>query len=217
MRIQLTAADPAPIIRAGLEYVLSSQKDFLLITVAGDRARALRDIRKHRPDVAVVDFEFASRNRFEMLASIARSGIATHVLVYAMVLDGADIHDVVSAGGAGFISKHEPIERLHAAIRKISAGKPAISDDAQLALHGYLRRLPHPAPHRTPPERPLITDRELSVLRALARGTSIAATARALNMSPSTVKNHRQSAFAKLTVRNAPAAVYAAMRRGLLT
>jgi DNA-binding NarL/FixJ family response regulator len=94
--------------------------------------------------------------------------------------------------------------------------------DIQAALERILELLQEtgrtaaasPTPHHESP--PILTERQVQVLRCAAAGVSIAETARRLHMSTSTVKNHRQQIFARLRVSNVPAAVYEATLRGLL-
>lgn len=217
MRIRVNVAEPTAIIRAGLESIFALHEDLVIASVARDGMRAVRDVRRQRPDLVLLDLGIARIDGFRLQGTITRLGLATRTLIYAMSWIGQDVQDALAAGAAGFIGKSEPIDDLLRAMRAVVQGELAFSNEALQSLRTHLRDTVNT--EESPPiahARPLMTERELMVLQSLAHGLSIVATGRTLHMSPSTVKNHRQSVFAKLSVANAPAAVYEAMRQGLL-
>ncbi len=219
MRARVTVVEPAAIIRVGLESIFSLHEDLVIASVASNGTQALRDLRRQAPDLVLLDLGMARIDGFRLLGTITRLGLATRALIYATSWTGQDVQDALAAGAAGFIGKSEPIEALLRAMRAVVQGELAFSNEALQSLRAHLRdtgNAEESAPLARPHARPLMTERELMVLQSLAHGLSIVATGRALHMSPSTVKNHRQSVFAKLGVANAPAAVYEAMRQGLV-
>lgn len=206
--MRVVVADDHPAARAGIAAAIRKHPDLVLVGEASDGAEALDQIRELRPDVALLDLEMPRLDALEVLAALARELLPTRVLVISELADGAVVHEAVAAGAAGYLTKREPLRAISGAIRSVARGRRHLSADAQTALLDELERRLR--------SRPLLTERELEILRLTAAGVSSAEIARQLYLSESTVKNHQQHAYRKLGVAKAPAAVYEAMRRGLL-
>lgn len=218
METRVLLVDPQPIVRRGLAAAIGAEPDLLCIGDAEDAFQASIKARRLRPDVILTEQELPDGDAAHLCASIAGEGLAARVLVLSGVCAGDVVYRTVAAGAVGYLSKREPVERICSAIRRAAEGQPAFSDDAQTALQRFLHHQAQ-APDALSvgaPTRPLLTERERQVLQCIADGISVEETGRRLHASSSTIKNYRQSIFAKLNVPNAPAAVYEAMHRGII-
>jgi DNA-binding NarL/FixJ family response regulator len=128
------------------------------------------------------------------------------VLVLTTYDDDADILRAVEAGATGYLLKDAPREELFAAIRAAARGETVLAPAVAAKLMRRVRG----------PDQDQLTDRELDVLRLVAKGLTNRAVARELHVSEATVKTHLVHAYAKLGVDDRTAAVTTALERGLL-
>lgn len=217
--VRILVADDHPLVVRGIVAALSREPDLEVVGQVYHPGEILDALYLLNPDVAVLDLRMQGTEGLELVARVrCDDRLVTRILLLTGETRTSSVPAVLNSGAAGFMCKSEPIETLCQGIRCLVEGKPFLSEEAQAALFEELRREGGPLLHRRP--RPgdarLLTDRELEILRLTARGRSIAQIGRELNMSASTVKNHRQHVYAKLDVPNAPAAVHQAMRKGLL-
>ena len=172
--------------------------------LVGERPLAL--VARHAPDVVLMDLRMPRRDGVSATAEITARHPATRVLVLTTYDTDADIVRAVEAGATGYLLKDTPRAQLIEGVRAASRGETVLAAPVAARL---LSRLRTPAP-----EAP--TDRELQVLRAVARGLTNAEIGRELFIGEATVKTHLQRAFAKLGVDDRTRAVTVAMERGLL-
>ncbi|WP_308367403.1 MULTISPECIES: response regulator transcription factor [unclassified Microbulbifer] len=216
MKIRVLIADSYPAFVGGVESTVQSEPDLLLVGKTQEGVQTIREIRRLRPDVCLVELKLPKINGLNIITSISREGIASRIIIMAGSAKGSVVHRAVAAGAAGFLSKREPLGRIYKAIRSVYNGSQVLSESLQVELQKYLQQSQNSMVPDVPPLVNFLTGRELEVLRCIARGMSIVETARELHISVTTVKHHRHVIFAKLGVANAPAAVYTAMRGNLL-
>ena len=136
--------------------------------------------------------------------AVRRSAPAAHVVVLAGDAHGRNVSEALAAGARGCIATTDPHE-LHADLARLLAGDVSVLSAS--------RSQP---PHAAAPEGLLgLTPRQIDVLRMLADGDSNKGIARALALSPATVKTHVEAIFQRLHVHSRTQAVVAAARRGL--
>jgi DNA-binding NarL/FixJ family response regulator len=122
------------------------------------------------------------------------------------------VYEALRAGASGFVLKDEPPEQLLAAIRTVAGGAALLSPSITKRVIAQFTRLPQ---RTRPPELDELTDRELDVLRLIARGLSNAETGRELYISDTTVKTHITHVLQKLSLRDRVQAVVLAHETGL--
>lgn len=207
-----------PVIRQGIDTVVRAEPDLVVVRAVGDGLQAVAEIRRRKPDMAIVEFNLPYVDGLHMVAMASREGLATRVLLLSEECQGSDVYQAMTAGAIGYLSTRDSVEDICRAIRRGSVGRRTFSNVAVTALQDYLQQqaVVNDVKVRAAAGRPLLTGRELQVLQCIAEGISIAQTGRRLHMSGATIRNHRHSVFAKLGVANAPAAVYVGMCRGLL-
>lgn len=196
--------DDHPMVRDGLAAVLDSEDDLDVIGVASDVAEARAELDRCPPEVVVTDYQLPDGSGLDVAAHAIERGART--LLISAVADGGVVIDAVRAGCAGFVHKGHATPELAAAVRTIAAGGAVFPASA-------LRRLVRQDP---PADRHDLSERELEVLRLLARPIPVQEIAAELFISLHTARNHVRSILAKLGARSQLEAVVIAVRSGII-
>lgn len=208
-RVTVVVVDDHPFFRDGVSRALSRDPRVEVVGEAGGGREALEVIASARPDVAVLDYQMPDIDGVAVVHALRRDGIATRVLLVSAVTDGAVVFRALEEGASGYLSKNAPRSELVDAVMKVSRGETVIPPGLADGLAAQIRL-------RSERAGPVLTPRELDVLRGFARGLSIPQLASELFLSPSTVKTHTQRLYEKLEVSDRGAAVAVGMRQGLL-
>ncbi|TQS46028.1 response regulator [Cryptosporangium phraense] len=202
MRIRLLVADDQAMVRSGLRLILEDQPDFEVVAEAADGAAAVALARQHRPDVCLVDIRMPRLDGIEVTRALAGPHVTDPLRVVVVTTFDTDeyVYGALRAGATGFLLKDAGPALLVEAVRAAHAGDALVSPSITVRL---LRTLRGPLERRkiTSPERPL-SDRELDVVREIARGRTNREIAADLFISLSTVKGHVAGIQAKLGVGN---------------
>jgi two-component system nitrate/nitrite response regulator NarL len=201
--------DDHPVYRDGLARAVDACDELRLVAEAGSGSEAIERIEELRPEVAAVDMRMPGVDGLGVLAALGGGDSGTRVLILSAYLDGDIAYRALAEGASGFIAKDSSRQAICDAIITVARGGVALCADVELDLAAEIRR-------RTRIERDVLTGRELEILEAVAAGGSAAAIGARLHLSPTTVKSHLRSIYAKLEVGDRAAAVAEAMRRGLL-
>jgi DNA-binding NarL/FixJ family response regulator len=215
--ISVALADDQAMVRAGLRMILESQPDIEVVGEAGNGREAADLVRRRRPDVVLMDVRMPVLDGIEATRLITgdSSGKAARVVILTTYELDEYVFDALAAGASAFLLKHAPPEDLVNAIRVVAAG------DALLAP-SVTRRLIEEFSRRSPPplHAPLalsgLTERELDVLRLLARGLTNAEISARLHVGETTVKTHVAHVLGKLDLRDRVQAVIFAYEAGLV-
>ncbi len=187
--IRVVLADDHALLLEGLRATIDAEPDLRVVATATDGERLLEAVRRFRPDVTVVDLRMPYMDGPTAIRKIRSEGFSVRVLVLSALSDALSLRDAVEAGADGFALKTDPPQATLTAIRQIAAGQ-------MLFPQGARRWLTHRA------DVDPLSEREESVLALLAEGRSNAEIARALRMSPNTVKFHLRNLYSKLGVTN---------------
>lgn len=197
--IRVLIADDEDMIRSALAALLRLEDDLEVIAECRDGESAVEQALALRPDVCLLDLEMPGIDGVEAAARIRTQIPARCVVVTRHARPGV-LRRALSAGVDGFVPKSRRADDVAAVIREVAAGRRYV--DPEIAADAL-------SDERSP-----LTDRELDVLRAGARGETIAEIAASLHLSAGTVRNHVSSVLGKLGLATRQQAAIVARERG---
>jgi DNA-binding NarL/FixJ family response regulator len=210
--------DDQPLLRTGFRMILSAEPDLQVVGEAGDGAAAVELARRLRPDVVLMDIRMPGMDGIQATRALAGPGVEDPLKVLMLTTFGQDEYVVESlrAGASGFLLKDAPAEDLVEAIRVIAAGEALLAPSVtRRLLDRVASRLP-PAHDNSIPALSELTEREMEVLKLVARGLSNAEIAEKLVVSETTVKTHVSRILGKLDLRDRVQVVILAYETGLI-
>jgi len=208
MAIRVLIVDDHSVVREGLRMFLAHAPDLEVVGEAEDGAEALRQVRRLRPDVVVMDLLMPVMDGIAATRAIRSELPETEVLALTSVLESASVVEAIRAGAIGYLLKDTRATELCTAIKAAAAGQVQLSPQASTYLLGVVRMPERPEP---------LSPREMDVLRLLARGQSNKEIARTLHLAEETIKDHVRHILAKLSVQSRTQAVLAAIRLGIVS
>lgn len=212
--IAVVLVDDQPLVRAGLQRILSEDEGFVVAAECGDGASALAAIGSATVDVVLMDVRMRGVDGIEATRQI-RALDGPPVLVLTTFDDDEVLWGAIDAGAAGFVLKEAPAEDLIAATRAVASGGAWLDPAVTARVLEVTRSTALPR-QRQADKVTQLTDRELDVLRHMATGANNGEIAGALFVSEATVKTHVGSIFSKLGVRDRAGAIVFAYRHGLV-
>ena len=210
--MKVIICDDQTIVRDGLEMMLKLEKDIEVIGLAQDGDHALELIEKDVPDVVLMDLKMPGLNGVEATRRIRAQYPQVKVLVLTTFDDDEWVFDAVRAGASGYLLKDTPREEVIKALRGTYEGKSFVDP------HVAGRLLDQVASKQEQPASVLtrkLSEREVDVLRLLARGFSNAEIAVQLHLAEGTVRNHVSAVLEKLAVPDRTQAAIIAIQHGL--
>jgi len=193
-------ADDQQLVRTGFQMILDAQPDMEVVAAVADGAEAVAEARRLRPDVCLLDIRMPRLDGLEATRALAGPGVENPMRVVIVTTFDLDeyVYGALRAGATGFLLKDSGPTLLVEAVRAAAGGDSLVSPSVTVRL---LRHLAQPRNRATAPAEAL-TDRELDVVRLVARGRTNQEVAAELFVSLSTVKTHMGSVQAKLGLRN---------------
>jgi two-component system nitrate/nitrite response regulator NarL len=204
-------ADDHPVYCDGLAQLLGRHPDIEVVGVSDDGERALADLRRLAPDVAVLDLRLPGLDGIAIIEALERDGLATRGIIVSAFEETATVYRAIAAGARAYLLKVVSGETVRETVLAVAGGATVIPQDLLTGFAEELRR------RHASPDVASLTARELDVLRLAAAGMSVKSIAAELYVGVTTVKTHLQHVYDKLGVNDRAAAVAAGMRRGLLT
>ena len=194
--IRLVLADDHVLVRAGVRLLLASHNIEVVSEASSGRA-LLRDVRRHLPNIAVVDISMPLLDGIEATRRIRNISPKTRVILLTMHNDARFATRAINAGVWGYVVKDEAIERLVEVVRRVAAGERCLPEGIE-------------------PERDELTTKEREVLQLICEGNKNSDIARIMSRSVNTVRAHRARLMRKLGVGSATELLAVAERRGLI-
>ncbi len=215
--IRVVLADDQEIVRTGLRMIVESQPDLEVVGEAADGGAAIEVARRTRPDVVLMDIRMPVLDGIEATRRITAAAGEPRVRVLILTTYEADeyVFDALGAGASGFLLKASPPEDLVRGIREVAAGDALLAPSVTRRLIQEFATRPARS-GRANPDLGLLTERELDVLREVARGFTNAEIAARLHVAETTVKTHVAHVLDKLELRDRVQAVILAYENGLL-
>jgi DNA-binding NarL/FixJ family response regulator len=214
--IRVLIVDDHGLFRRGLEATLQLEPDIEVVGEAGDGGDALVKAQELLPDVVLMDVKMPRRGGIEACVAIKEAVPSARIVMLTMSDDEADLYEAVKAGASGYLLKEIPAEDLAGSIRSVYEGQSLINPSlASKLLTEFATMSRRTASPQAVPA-PKLTNREMEVLRAVARGLNNREIAKELYISENTVKNHIRNILEKLQLHSRMEAVVYAVREKLL-
>jgi DNA-binding NarL/FixJ family response regulator len=213
--IRVLIADDQALVRGGFRLILEAQNDIEVVGEANDGREALALARELTPDVVLMDIRMPELDGIEATRRLVADGDAPRVLMLTTFGEDEYVYDAMKSGASGFLLKDIRPEQLAEAVRVAAAGDALLAPAITRRLIEEFVRRPPPG-SGLPAELADLTERELEVLKLIARGRSNAEIASELYVSEATVKTHVTHVLTKLDVRDRVQAVVLAYESGLV-
>ena len=210
--IRILIVDDHTIVRQGLRSILELEPDFTVVGEAADAAAAIADTAQLRPDVVLLDLKLsdsAPAEGLDVCATLRDQQPAVRIVVLTTFLDQKLLVGALQRGASGYVLKDVDAVELARIIRTVHRGESGFDGRSARLVVRSLTGQPA-APAR------LLSERELEVVRLVARGATNVQAARDLFVSESTVKYHLRLAMRKIGAKDRTELVYRAGAQGLL-
>jgi DNA-binding NarL/FixJ family response regulator len=213
--IRVALIDDQDLIRGGLRAILDAEDDIEVVGEAADGSGAVHLATARLADVVLMDVQMPVVDGIEGTRRVIAARPECRVVVLTMFDLDEYVFAALRAGASGFLLKTTPAEELAAAVRACHSGEmlfaPAVT---RRLVETYVRHPPRP--DGVPARLEELTEREVDVLRAIARGLSNAEIAAELYLGEATVKTHVTRILSKLGLRDRVQAVVLAYECGLV-
>lgn len=202
--IRVLIVDDHSLVTEGLANIINYDPEMTVVAQAEDGQQAIAQYREHQPDITLMDLRMPRMGGVEAITAICAEFKSARIIVLTTYNGDEDIYRGLQAGAQGYVLKDAKPNELLNAIRIVHSGQHYVS----LAVASKLvERM----------NNPILSERELEVLRLMAQGLSNQDIGTALNISESTVKSHVTRILSKLGVGDRTQAVIVAVKRGLVS
>jgi DNA-binding NarL/FixJ family response regulator len=212
--IRVLLVDNQALFRESLRMLLEAQPDLRVVGEASNGDQALRLAAELRPDVVLMDLRMPVLDGVAATRRLLETNPAARVLALTTFDDDEYVFEALRAGAAGYLLKDSPGARLAEALRAVARGESFLQPSIAAKVVAEFARLTGPRRPK-PPVEPL-SERELEVVRLLARGASNREIASELFIAEGTVKNHLTNILGKLEARDRTQAALRARGLGLI-
>jgi DNA-binding NarL/FixJ family response regulator len=200
---RILSVEDHPVFREGLNTIIGSQPDMLLIAQAANAVEAVAEFRRHKPEVTLMDLRLPGSSGTDTLIAIRSEFPHARIIMLTTSDADGEIQRAMRAGAAAYVLKNVPKGELLGVIRSVHSGKRHVPLDvaARLAEHLGDQQL---------------TSREGDVLRLIRDGYRNKQIAHRLAIAETTVNFHIKNLVDKLGANDRTHAVTIAVRRGLI-
>ena len=218
--IRVLVVDDHALFRRGLEMVLAQEEDIRVVGEAGDGAEAVALTQQLTPDIVLMDIRMPQRGAIsggiEACTAIKDVAPTAKIIMLTISDEEADLYEAIKAGASGYLLKEISIDEVATAIRAVAGGQSLISPSMASKLLSEFATMIKKGEERHQVPAPRLTERELEVLKLVARGLNNRDIAKQLFISENTVKNHVRNILEKLQLHSRMEAVVYAVREKLL-
>ncbi|HSF57872.1 MAG TPA: response regulator transcription factor [Candidatus Binatia bacterium] len=210
--VKILIADDHQILREGLKSLLEKQPGFAVVAEAEDGFSAIDGVKKHKPDIAILDIGMPDLNGIEVTRKIRSETAETRVIALSMHADRRFVMGILEAGAKGYLLKDSAFAELVTAVAAVAKGKTYLSPSiAETVVKSSLEK----SDRGEQGSSVLLSGREREVLQLVAEGKSTKEIAFKLFVSAKTVETHRKQIMDKLNIRTVAGLTKYAIREGL--
>jgi DNA-binding NarL/FixJ family response regulator/class 3 adenylate cyclase len=214
--MSVVIVDDQALVRAGFRMILDAEDDVEVVGEAASGREAIAEVQRLRPDIVLMDVRMPELDGIEATRQLLAEGVPSKVVMLTTFDMDEYVYEALRAGASGFLLKDVPPEQLVAGIRAVVSGEALLAPSiTRRVIEEFVRRPPETA-RTPPPELEELTERELEVLKQVARGLSNAEIAKELFVSETTVKTHVGRILMKLGMRDRVQAVVFAYESGVV-
>ena len=212
--IRVIIVDDQELFRRGLTMLMDVEPGLDVVGEAGDGQTGIELASRVAPDVVLLDVRMPKISGIEACVAIKEAVPAAKILMLTVSDEESDLYEAVKSGANGYLLKDSSIEEVAQAVRVVADGQSLISPSMAVKLIDEFKQMSKPEREQGPALR--LTERELEVLRLVARGMNNREIAKDLYISENTVKNHVRNILEKLQLHSRMEAVMYAVREKLL-
>lgn len=215
MSVRVIIADDQELVRTGFRAILNSEPDIEVVGEAGDGRQAIEAAGLFRPDVVLMDIRMPILDGLAATRHIVTGPDSKPRVLILTTFDLDEyVYEALRSGASGFMLKDNPADQLITAIRVVAQGEALLAPQITRRLIAeFARRSP---PATRPGQLEALTEREVEVLKLMARGLSNAEIARDLYVAETTIRTHVGRVLTKLDLRDRVQAVVLAYETGLI-
>ncbi|HUD37969.1 MAG TPA: response regulator transcription factor [Streptosporangiaceae bacterium] len=216
--IRTLIVDDHALFRRGLEIVLVSEPDIEVVGQAGDGTEAVQKAGESVPDIVLMDVRMPRSSGIQACRAIKDVAPSAKIIILTMSDEEEDLFEAIRAGASGYLLKDIPLDEVAEAVRAVHGGQSLISPSMAgklLTEFATLAKRDREQPPQQLPA-PKLTDREMQVLKLVARGMNNRDIAKELFISDNTVKNHVRNILEKLQIHSRMEAVMVAVREKII-
>jgi NarL family two-component system response regulator LiaR len=208
--IRVLIVDDQAIVRKGIRALLSEVEYIKVVGEASDGQEAVTQAEGLNPDVILMDLVMPGMNGIEAIGQITSRQEEARILVLTGFSTDDKVFPAMKAGALGYLLKDSEPADLLQAIRQVHRGEPSLHPTIARKVLQEMQR-----PSKRPPTPDPLTDRELQVLRLVAKGLSNRQIAERLVVTEATVRSHVSNTLSKLHLANRVQATLYALQEGL--
>jgi DNA-binding NarL/FixJ family response regulator len=212
--IRVLVVDDQELFRRGLTMLLAQDTDIEVVGEADDGIVGTDLAITLAPDVVLLDVRMPRRTGVEACRAIKEAVPSAKIIMLTVSDEEGDLYETVKNGASGYLLKDSSIEEVAQAIRVVNEGQSLISPSMAVKLIDEFKQMSKPDKAQSTALK--LTERELEVLRLVARGLNNREVAKELFISENTVKNHVRNILEKLQLHSRMEAVMYAMKEKLL-
>jgi two-component system NarL family response regulator len=218
--IRTMIVDDHALFRRGLEMVLDEERDIELVGQASDGTEAVEKAAESLPDIVLMDIRMPRSSGIEACRAMKEAAPSAKIIILTISDEEEDLFEAIRAGASGYLLKDIPLDEVADTVRAVHGGQslinPSMAGKLLTEFAALAKRDEEDADRAQEVPAPRLTDREMQVLKLVARGMNNRDIAKDLFISENTVKNHVRNILEKLQIHSRMEAVMIAVREKLI-
>ena len=210
--IRLFQADDHAIVRDGMRWLLMGEDDIELVGEAAEGRTAVQKIAELKPDIILLDLQMPIMNGFEAIPLIQQVSPTSKIIVITSFNDNEHVFQAIQSGAVGYLLKDTMPQKILRVIRNVAEGNVTLDASIAQRVLDHVTKLGKPDKALV---KNVLTQREIEILRWVAKGETNQEISRKLFVSERTVRTHVSNILGKLHLANRTQAALYALRKGI--